>query len=194
MNPWYGYSLVIVGIIGTIVIRAPHGERSRKIKVVEDRKAKSDVALIIVSSLFMILLPVLSMSSPWLKFADYALSPGAFTVGAVALANYFWLFYRSHADLGTNWSISLEIRENHRLVNSGVYKTIRHPMYTSLFLYCIAQALLIPNWIAGPSCLVSFTLLIAMRVGPEERMMVDKFGDQYVSYAENTKRLIPFVY
>jgi protein-S-isoprenylcysteine O-methyltransferase Ste14 len=45
-----------------------------------------------------------------------------------------WLFYRSHADLGTNWSITLEIREQHRLITQGVYRRIRHPMYSALGL------------------------------------------------------------
>ena len=51
--------------------------------------------------------------------------------------------------LGRNWSITLEIRDSHRLVTDGLYRYVRHPMYTSFWLWAIAQALLIPNWIAG---------------------------------------------
>ena len=66
-------------------------------------------------------------------------------------------------------------------------------MYTSLFCHGIAQALLLANWIAGPAMLLAFTLMYCARRGPEERMMRDTFGEEYVSYASRTKRIVPFV-
>ena len=102
-----------------------------------------------------------------------------------------WWFHRSHVDLGTNWSVTLDVRENHRLVTRGVYRSVRHPMYASLFLYAIGQALVVPNWVAGPAYLVVMVILYAFRVGPEERMMLETFGDSYATYMKNTKRLVP---
>jgi protein-S-isoprenylcysteine O-methyltransferase Ste14 len=102
-----------------------------------------------------------------------------------------WLFYRSHADLGTNWSITLQVREKHQLVTQGIYQHVRHPMYLALLLYSVGQALVLPNWLAGPSYLVAFGLLFALRVGPEERMMLEEFGKDYEAYMARTKRLIP---
>lgn len=55
--------------------------------------------------------------------------------GVVCLAVGLWLFYRSHADLSTNWSVTLELRENHQLITHGVYRSIRHPMYSAFLLY-----------------------------------------------------------
>ena len=114
--------------------------------------------------------------------------------GVACLAVGLWLFYRSHADLGTNWSITLEVREQHRLVTQGVYRRIRHPMYLALFVYSIGQAFAIPNWVAGPSYLVAFAILFALRVGAEERMMLERFGDAYAAYMARTKRLVPGVW
>ncbi|NOT29051.1 MAG: isoprenylcysteine carboxylmethyltransferase family protein [Planctomycetes bacterium] len=57
---------------------------------------------------------------------------------------------RSHADLGTNWSITLEVREQHTLVTRGVYARVRHPMYTALLLYALGQWLVVPNWLVAP--------------------------------------------
>jgi protein-S-isoprenylcysteine O-methyltransferase Ste14 len=74
-----------------------------------------------------------------------------FAVGILVLVVGLWIFHRSHADLGTNWSITLAVREQHRLVTEGVYRRVRHPMYLALFLYSLGQALALPNWIAGPS-------------------------------------------
>ena len=46
----------------------------------------------------------------------------------------------AHADLGLNWSITLEMRKGHELIVHGVYRRIRHPMYAAIFLFAVAQA------------------------------------------------------
>lgn len=64
-------------------------------------------------------------------------------------------------------------------------------MYASVFLMAIGQALFVPNWIVGPLYLCAFVLLFFLRVGREERMMVERFGSDYEAYMRNSKRLIP---
>ena len=70
------------------------------------------------------------------------------------LAPALLLFWRSHANLGRNWSPSLQLREGHALVTRNtyrhIYRHIRHPIYESQWLWNIAQALLLRNWITGP--------------------------------------------
>ena len=67
-------------------------------------------------------------------------------------------------------------------------------MYSALVLYGAAHALVIPNWVAGPSNLVAFAVLFALRVRAEERMMLEQFGDEYRAYIARTKRLVPGVW
>ena len=67
-------------------------------------------------------------------------------------------------------------------------------MYSALALYSVGQALVIPNWVAGPANFVAFTVLIALRVGAEERMMAQQFGNEYAAYTARTKRLVPGVW
>jgi protein-S-isoprenylcysteine O-methyltransferase Ste14 len=112
-------------------------------------------------------------------------------VGIIILAMAVWLFWRSHADLGRNWSPSLELREGHELVTEGVYRLVRHPMYASMWLWGVAQALLLQNWIAGWVSLVMFMPLYLLRVPREERMMLDEFGEEYRAYMNHTGRVIP---
>ena len=114
--------------------------------------------------------------------------------GVICLVIGLWLFYKSHADLGTNWSVTLEVRERHRLITQGVYRRIRHPMYSALVLYSVGQALVIPNWVAGPSTGVAFAILISLRIHAEEKMMSETFGDEYAEYEARTKRLVPGVW
>jgi protein-S-isoprenylcysteine O-methyltransferase Ste14 len=122
-----------------------------------------------------------------LAFADYQLRPVLFVPGILCLALALWLRYRSHAELGTNWPTTLELKQGHQLVTHGIYRRLRHSRYFALLLYSLGQALILPNWIAGPSYLVACAILVA----PEERMMLEEFGYDYTMYAARTDRLFP---
>ena len=190
MNPWFAKAIVLVSSIVMVIVRAPHGQRSRGIKVVKSRKGSLEIVLLTLAWLGFFV-PLVWIATPVFAFADYPLRPVPFIAGTLCLAVGLWLFHLSHADLGTNWSITLEVRERHRLVTEGIYRQVRHPMYLALLLYSLGQALVLPNWVAGPSYLVAFGLLFALRVGPEERMMREEFGKDYEAYVARTKRLIP---
>jgi protein-S-isoprenylcysteine O-methyltransferase Ste14 len=194
MNPWFGKAILLAGLIASIAIRWPHEGRRATVKVAESRRDTREVVLLALVSIGFLVLPIVYVATPVLAFADYGLRPASLAAGTVVMAAALWLFHRSHVDLGTNWSPTLELRENHSLVTHGVYQKIRHPMYTALFAYGVAQTLLLPNWIAGPSCLVMFTIMFALRLRAEEGMMREKFGAEYDSYMSRTKRLVPGVW
>ena len=193
LNVWFAKAVILTGMIVTVAIRAPHGRRSRSVKVVKSRKGPLEVVLLSLVSIGF-LIPLVWIASPWLRFADYPLRFVPFVAGTAFLTVGLWYFWRSHADLGTNWSVTLEIREKHLLVTTGIYARVRHPMYAALLLYAAGQVLLTPNWIAGPVYLVSIILIVALRFGPEERIMVDEFGDKYKDYSARTKRLVPGIW
>lgn len=190
MNPWIAKGVILAASIAMVVIRAPHGQRSRGVKVVKDRKGKREVALLTLAMLGFFV-PLIWVASPVFSFAEYPLYLGPLIAGVVCLVIGLWLFYRSHKDLGTNWSVTLQVREQHRLVTDGVYRHVRHPMYASLFLYSLGQILVLPNWVAGPSYLITFGILYALRFREEERMMLEEFGDEYSAYMAKTSRLVP---
>ena len=128
------------------------------------------------------------------RSADYALVPVLSYLGIAVDLACLWLFYRTHRDLGHNWSVSLDLRERHTLVTTGVYGLVRHPMYSGFWLMALAQALLLPNWVAGPAGLVGFGILFFGRVRREEKMMITAFGDEYQSYMRRTARVVPWIY
>ena len=193
MNPWYAKALVIAGTVAMVAIRAPHGHRSRAVPVARNARGALETVLLTVAWMSFFV-PIVWIASDAFAFAECELRPTALVAGALLLAIGLWLFHRSHADLGTNWSITLELREGHTLVTQGVYARIRHPMYSSLFLQALGQAVAVPNWVAGPSYLAALGLLVAFRLGPEERMMRARFGTEWDAYAARTKRLVPGVW
>ena len=193
MNPWFAKATAIAAVVTMVAIRAPHGSRSYKHKVARSWKDRRETAVLAVAWLAF-LIPLVWALSPALSFADYPLRLGPFLAGVVCLVAGLWFFHRSHMDLGTNWSVTLEIREHHRLVTDGVYAHVRHPMYSALMLYAVGQALVVPNWVAGPSYLVAMVVLVPSRLGTEERMMRETFGIEYETYMAKTKRFIPGVW
>jgi protein-S-isoprenylcysteine O-methyltransferase Ste14 len=188
-HPWA--AVFFVGFVVYTGIRARYARPTHGLERTHrqvDGLEKALLGLVIPSSL---LLPLLFLFTPLLNFANYDLPKIVPPIGAVVMLFAIWLFWRSHADLGLNWSATLEIRKDHQLVTSGVYRRIRHPMYTSIFLFSAAQAMLLPNWLAGFSALVPFTLLYLIRTPREEQMMSNIFGDEYRTYMQRTGRLLP---
>jgi protein-S-isoprenylcysteine O-methyltransferase Ste14 len=191
LNPWFGKAAFIAAMIGYSVIRAPHGRRSGTVPVTEVCKGTLDILLLLGVFFCTLFLPLVWVVMGFPAGADYTLHPVPYALGLGLLVTGLWLFHRSHADLGTNWSVTLQLRQNHHLVTTGIYERIRHPMYTSFFLISIAHVLFLPNWIVGPVYLLSFTILYVVRVGKEEQMMLDRFGMEYEAYMQRTGRLIP---
>src|SRR5947209_16658646 len=161
MNPWFAKAVILLASIVMVVIRAPHGQRSRAIPVVKSRKGTLEIVLLTIAWVTFFL-TLIWIATPLFSFADYPLHPIPLLVGTVFLVLGLWLFHRSHADLGTNWSLTLEVREKHQLVTHGVYRLVRHPMYLALFIYAAGQALVVPNWLVGPSYGVAMVLLFAL--------------------------------
>jgi len=183
--------LFLVGLIIGSVIRALYTTRHKRNRIAEGYETALHGLLLFLASLGLIVIPLFYILTPWLDFADYHLLTGAGWVGVAVFAAALCLLWRSHADLGDNWSPHLEIREEHSLVTQGVFRHIRHPMYAAHWLWGIAQALLLQNWIAGLAMLASFLPLYLWRVRREERMMFEHFGEEYCRYMNQSGRVIP---
>lgn len=184
-------AIYFVGWLGIFSVRLWYRWRARNNQIVVSRKDALEMALLALAFVGIVLVPLLYVLTSLLDFADYSLPPWAGWMGTGILAAALWLLWRSHADLGRNWSATLEVRQGHQLIVSGVYTHVRHPMYAAIMLWGLAQSLLLHNWIAGWSHVVSFLILYALRVPREERMMREQFGDAYRSYMERTGRIIP---
>ena len=87
--------------------------------------------------------------------------------------------------------MTLELRKEHELIENGVYRSIHHPMYAAIWLFSLAQGLLLQNWLAGWSALAAFALMYFVRAPREEAMLVEHFGQEYLDYMRRTGRLFP---
>lgn len=194
MNPFVSKSIFVVGIVFWLLVRIPYQQIQKQNIIVDHRKPLQEKLVRLLLLIGILFVPLIYIFSPWLNFANYRLPIWANGLGIITIALSLWLFWRSHHDLGQNWSSTLQIREGHTLSTNGVYQNIRHPMYASVLLLCIAQALLLSNFIAGLSGFIGFSIAYATRVGQEEQMLLDTFGDEYKAYKQRTKRLVPYLF
>jgi len=111
----------------------------------------------------------------------------AITVAGVAVA--IWArFY-----IGSNWSGTVTVKQDHELVRNGPYSLVRHPIYSGLSLALLGTALAVGE----VRCLLAFVLVVfefKRKSLLEERFMIEQFGAQYVQYRREVKSLVPFVW
>ena len=179
------------GIIVGFIIRWPHQKRARKQNVASHWRSNGERAALLAASIGLGAIPALYLVSGIFRFADYTFIPAVGWIGVLVLLAYLWLFRESHRQLGKNWSITLEIRETHKLVTNGLYRFVRHPMYSAFWLWAIAQAMLLPNWIAGFAGLAGIGILYFSRINKEEAMMREIFGSEYDAFCAKTGRIFP---
>jgi protein-S-isoprenylcysteine O-methyltransferase Ste14 len=184
-------AIFLVGLVIQCAIRHHFVQRTKFEK--KTLRQFDRLEKILLAAMFppVLLLPLLYFFTPLLSFADYHLAGFIRWTGALVMVASLWLFWRSHVDLGQNWSVSLELRQNHQLVSHGVYRWVRHPMYTSIWLWGLAQGMMLANWFAGWSVIPAFAAMYFIRTPREERLMCEEFGDGYREYARRTGRLFP---
>ncbi|MFG1350396.1 protein-S-isoprenylcysteine O-methyltransferase [Xanthobacter autotrophicus] len=184
-----------VGVVSWYVLRIPFQRKAKRQQVADARhRTARDMTLLTISTLGLGVLPAIYALTSFPRFASYTPVAAQVVAGVLVFAAALWLFWRTHRQLGRNWSVTLEIKDKHKLITSGVYERVRHPMYSAFFLWALAQALLLPNLVAGPAGLVGFGTLFFFRVGREEKMMREAFGAEYEAYEKRTKRVIPGLY
>ncbi|WP_311044185.1 MULTISPECIES: protein-S-isoprenylcysteine O-methyltransferase [unclassified Rhizobium] len=189
-----GKTIWVLGIIAWYFVRRPAARRAKRNAIVNNRRSARDSFGLVAAIIGLAVIPGIYVFSGFPAHFDYPLAGWALALGTIVYAAGIWIFRRTHKELGRNWSISLEIREEHKLISTGPYSVIRHPMYTSFLLMALGQACLLANWFVGMAGLIGFAFLFFLRVHREEKMMIEFFGPQYRDYMDRTKRIIPYLY
>ncbi|MFT9819807.1 methyltransferase family protein [Lysinibacillus sp. NPDC056185] len=105
-----------------------------------------------------------------------------------------WIRFYSMKILGRFYSRNVGMQGEHKLIQNGLYKYIRHPGYLGSFLTFLGFAISSSSFIAIIINIILFFLAYSYRIKIEERILVTLFGEQYKQYQSNTWRIIPFLY
>lgn len=96
--------------------------------------------------------------------------------------------------LGKYFTSTVVIKEDHRLIRSGLYKHVRHPAYTGALVAHLGLGLCFSNWFSLAFSSIPYFVAAFYRMRVEDQALRDAFGDEYLEYSTATKRLIPKVY
>ncbi len=130
------------------------------------------------------------------RFSEWALpNRGLFFTAALCLFALGLLFRcYSIIYLGRFFTPNVAIATDHRLIDSGPYRFIRHPTYTGLLMIVFGVGLSFANVASLLIVVVPILACLLWRIRIEEQALAEAFGEQYLIYMHRTKRLIPFIY
>jgi protein-S-isoprenylcysteine O-methyltransferase Ste14 len=130
------------------------------------------------------------------SFAEFMLAGRKFSwisfgAGVILYAGAMMLRQAAIRELGKFWSLQVEIREQHRLVTTGVYAYVRHPAYAAIIFEVISLPILASAWWTLAAAVVTYIPLLMWRMMCEERELAAKFGDAYERYRKQVRALVP---
>lgn len=96
--------------------------------------------------------------------------------------------------LGKYFTGTIVIRDDHRLIRTGLYRFLRHPAYSGALLAHLGLGISFANWFSLGLSTVPFVVAACYRMRVEDRALYETFGEEYLNYSVATKRLIPKVY
>ena len=96
--------------------------------------------------------------------------------------------------LGRFFTVDVAIHDQHALVDSGLYRYVRHPSYTGLLLAFAGLGVYFGNWLSLALATVPVTAALLSRIGKEEAALLEGLGAEYAAYCARTPRLVPGLY
>ena len=117
-----------------------------------------------------------------------------FQVFAVLLAIWsVWIVMSAIKELGKQWSLQARVLEDHKLITSGVYQIVRHPIYTGMLGLLVATGLTLSNWMAVVAGMIVITVGTKIRTNFEEELLHNAFGAEFDDWKASVPGLIPFI-
>ncbi|MGK6343403.1 methyltransferase family protein [Chryseobacterium sp. DT-3] len=96
--------------------------------------------------------------------------------------------------LGKYFTVDVTIKQDHKIKKNGFYRYLRHPSYTFSILTSSGLGFYLNNWASLSLAFLPPFIAFTYRIKIEEQALVEQFGEEYVEYRKNTKKLIPFIY
>lgn len=133
----------------------------------------------------------------WLRSLGPAPLPGSEVVwlplGLLLMIAGLTVRWRAVVTLGRYFSPTVTIRDDHRLVRTGVYRLVRHPSYTGLFFGYLGLGVAFGDWLSLAVAVVPNSVILWLRIRVEERALLERFGEEYREYRAVTKRFVPWL-
>ena len=117
-----------------------------------------------------------------------------FTIGAILVITGLIIRITSILTLKQHFTYTVTKIEDHELIETGLYKYIRHPGYLGQLIIFAGVATSLSNWLSVLFMIIPVFSGYVYRIRTEERFMIEHMGQKYIDYQKRTKRLIPVIY
>jgi len=179
LGPIFGISEIALGIF----MRAKSDAQSK------DNGSLRILWLVILASLYLGFQA--SRSFPTLGFSNTDIS---YSVGVALFFSGLSLRWFSIIYLGRFFTVNVAIARDHRVIDTGPYRLIRHPSYTGALMAFLGFGLCLSNLASVLLILMPVTVAFLNRIRIEEAALTEALGEAYRNYCQRSKRLIPFIY
>jgi protein-S-isoprenylcysteine O-methyltransferase Ste14 len=137
----------------------------------------------------------------WLSFIVAATKMGRiyywntfFVIGSVLTLTGLIIRVTSILQLKQQFTYTVTKVKNHELIETGLYKIIRHPGYLGQLIIFLGISSCLSNWISILLMIIPVLLGYLNRINVEEKFMAEHMGQKYLDYRKRTKKLIPAIY
>ncbi len=117
-----------------------------------------------------------------------------FTIGIAMIIIGLTIRVYSILTLNQYFTYSVAKVENQKIIESGLYKIIRHPGYLGQLMIFLGISTSLSNWLSVLTMMIPVTLGYLYRIKVEEKFMIEQLGEDYLNYRTRTKRIVPLIY
>lgn len=188
--------LALIVFVAAMSTSAFHRRRARRATGTIPRSGESPL---LIAGRLLVALPLFGgvatylMNPRWMDWSSVAVPLSVrwigVALGVLTVPAIHWVL----GSLGANVSETVLTKEHHRLVTTGPYRWVRHPLYTTGIVLFLSLALIAANWFVLLWCLVAAIAIRLVVIPSEERNLVAAFGDEYRGYRRGTGVLLPGV-
>lgn len=185
-----GYVLIIAILQVGAIVYNPQVGRNREERQNTAAAPRLDLLLIQLLSLGLVLVAPYTDKQ---NLLGLNLGDGLRFAGLVLLVPGFVLMQMAEKYLARQFSVAVTLQKDHQLIQTGPYKLIRHPRYLGILLFFMGIALVFRSLLGVAMVLALFGVLV-WRIGAEEKLMGQAFGEEWDVYRRKSWRLLPFVF
>ena len=181
------WTIFLTGILVESLIENRGGKQSKR-----SQRKTADRGTYLIASITLVASPAIAILLGYARIAilpSWLFYPGLATY-VLGIAFSSWAVFT----LGQFYAPIVQVQFDHRVIESGPYRLIRHPIYAGGLLQFFGFGLALQSWASLLVLLVGVGLGYANRIGIEEKFLVSELGDDYVEYCKKTKRVVPFIF
>ena len=185
--PWLGYAFMLSELILGVVRRSRSEDGSRG----ADRGSLALLWVLIVISIT--LAYSFAYAAPGYG-VGIAATQALRMAGLVVFIAGLSLRWYAIVYLGRFFTVNVAIASDHRVIDTGPYKYVRHPSYTGALMAFLGLGLCLANWLSLACAIIPTLGAFLWRIKVEEAALLNALGDQYRVYMRHTRRLIPAIF